>query len=322
VPAADYFLRMSTRVITQLGATDAHRALILATHPDVELVDLSGDPPEGLHADVFFGGYMGWDQILRWLDTSGVRWVQLSGTGVDKVPDAVYDGRIVTCARGAAAIPIAEWVIAAILARAKRFPDVFVHEPPKYWNFPIPPLDAVAGSTVGIVGLGGIGVAIAERALALGMRVRAMRRTDAPSPLDGVELVRDIGALVDGADHVVLAAPATTRTKHLIDAAALAAVKPGVHLVNIARGALVDQDALRVALDDGRVAVATLDTVDPEPLPAGHWLYSHPQVQLSAHVSWYTPELQRTAVEIFVDNLGRFLRDEPLLHVVDRDEGY
>ena len=84
----------------------------------------------------------------------------------------------------------------------------------------------------------------------------------------------------------------------------------------------MDQDALRVALDDGRVAVATLDTVDPEPLPAGHWLYSHPQVQLSAHVSWYTPELQRTAVEIFVDNLGRFLRDEPLLHVVDRDEGY
>ena len=80
---------MSTRVITQLGATDAHRALILATHPDVELVDL---------------GYMGWDQILRWLDASGVRWVQLSGTGVDKVPDAVYDGRIVTCARGAAAI--------------------------------------------------------------------------------------------------------------------------------------------------------------------------------------------------------------------------
>ena len=313
---------MSTRVITQLGATDPHRGLISEAHPEVELVDFSGEPPDGLRADVFFGGYMGWEQILRWLDATGVRWVQLSGTGVDKVPDAVYDGRVVTCARGAAAVPIAEWVIAAILARAKRFPEVFVHEPPKYWNFPIPPLASVAGSTVGVVGLGGIGVAIAERALALGMNVRAMRRTDTPSPIEGVELVTDIEALVADADHVVLAAPATARTKHLIDAAVFDRVKPGVHLVNIARGALVDQDALRVALDDGRVAVATLDTVDPEPLPAGHWLYTHPQVQLSAHVSWYTPELQRTAVEIFVDNLGRFLRNEPLLHIVDRDEGY
>jgi phosphoglycerate dehydrogenase-like enzyme len=238
------------------------------------------------------------------------------------VPAAVYDGRVVTCARGAAAVPIAEWVIAAILARAKRFPEVFLREPPKYWNFPIPPLDAVAGSNLGIVGIGGIGAAIATRALALGMHVRALRRTDAPSPIAGVEIVRSIDALVDGTDHLVLAAPATSRTQHLLDADLFAKVKPGLHLVNIARGALVDQDALRVALDDGRVAVATLDTVDPEPLPAGHWLYDHPQVRLSAHVSWYTPELQRTAVEIFVDNLGRFLRGEPLLHVVDRDEGY
>ena len=99
-------------------------------------------------------------------------------------------------------------------------------------------------------------------------------------------------------------------------------MKPGVHLVNIARGALVDQDALRVALDDGTVAMATLDTVDPEPLPAGHWLYAHPQVRLTAHISWYTPQLQEAAVEIFVENIGRFRRGEPLLHVVDADEGY
>jgi phosphoglycerate dehydrogenase-like enzyme len=99
-------------------------------------------------------------------------------------------------------------------------------------------------------------------------------------------------------------------------------VKPGVHLVNIARGALVDQDALLTALDDGRVSLATLDTVDPEPLPAGHWMYAHPRVRLSAHVSWYTPALQRTAVEIFVENLGRYLHKEPLLHVVDPSEGY
>jgi phosphoglycerate dehydrogenase-like enzyme len=99
-------------------------------------------------------------------------------------------------------------------------------------------------------------------------------------------------------------------------------MKTGVHLVNIARGGLVDQDALRTALDDGTVAMATLDTVDPEPLPAGHWLYSHPKVRLTAHVSWYTPDLQQAAFEILLENIGRYLKQEPLLHVVDLDEGY
>ncbi len=165
-------------------------------------------------------------------------------------------------------------------------------------------------------------MAVAERALAFGMHVKALRRTDAPSPIAGVEIAGSIEELVADADHVVLAAPATARTRHLLDAGVFAHVKPGVHIVNIARGALIDQDALRVALDDGRVALATLDTVDPEPLPAGHWMYEHPGVRLSAHVSWYTPALQRTAVEIFVENLGRFLRGDPLLYVVDPAEGY
>lgn len=311
------------RVITQLGATSPDRALIAGTYPDVELIDFTGGaPPAALQADAFFGGYMGWPEILTWLDAAGVRWVQLSGTGVDNVPSEVFDGRVVTCARGASAVPISEFVMAAILSFAKRLPTTFLHEPPKYWNFPIPPFDAVAGSTLGLVGLGGIGAAIARRALAFDMRVVALRRTPAPSPVDGVEMVTTLEALLPVADHLVLAAPATNRTRGMIDAAALALVKPGVHIVNIARGSLVDQDALRAALDDDRVAQATLDTVTPEPLPAGHWLYEHRKVNVCAHVSWYSPALQRTAVEIFVENLGRFIRGESLQHVVDASEGY
>src|SRR5882762_7654763 len=207
--------------------------------PDIELIEFTGgDPPPGLEADVFFGGYYAWDEIERWIDAAGVRWVQVSGTGVDKVPRSIYDGRIVTCARGASAEPISEWVMAAVLAWAKRMPETALHEPPRHWNFPWPRLDAVAGSTLGLVGLGGIGTAIARRALAFDMRVRAMRRTDAPSPVDGVDMVRSIGELVSDADHLVIAAPATARTQHLIDADALRQVKPGIHIVNIARGAL------------------------------------------------------------------------------------
>ena len=312
---------MGLRVINQMGAGVAEhlqRAL-----PDIELIEFTGgDPPPGLAADVFFGGYYAWDEIARWIDAAGVRWVQVSGTGVDKVPRGIYDGRIVTCARGASAEPISEWVMAAVLAWAKRMPETALHEPPRHWNFPSPRLDAVAGSTLALVGLGGIGTAIARRALAFDMHVRALRRTDAPSPIDGVEVVRELDTLVADADHLVLAAPATAKTRHLVNAALLERVKPGLHLVNIARGTLVDQDALRVALDDGRVAMASLDTVEPEPLPEGHWLYSHPKVRLFAHISWYNPDMQGAAIEIFLDNIGRFTRGEPLREVVDPDEGY
>ena len=312
---------MGLRVINQMGAGVAEH--LLREQPDLELIEFpGGDPPPGIAADVFFGGYFGWDEIARWIDAAGVRWVQVSGTGVDKVPRSIYDGRIVTCARGASAEPISEWVMAAILAWAKRMPETQLHAPPKHWNFPWPALDAVAGSRLALVGLGGIGTAIARRAMAFDMQVRAMRRTDTPSPIDGVEVVRSIDELVADADHLVLAAPSTAKTRHLVDAALLDKVKPGVHLVNIARGTLVDQDTLRVALDDGRVAMATLDTVDPEPLPEGHWLYTHPKVRLFAHVSWYNPDLQGAAIAIFLDNLRRFAAGEELREVVDADEGY
>ena len=312
------------KVLSQLRPGSAEADLVVTRYPDVELIEYSGgDPPAGIEADAFFGGYFGWDDIVRWIDAAGVRWVQLTGTGIDGVPPKVFaPGRVVTCARGASAIPISEWVMAAILAWAKRFPETFLHEPPKYWNFPIPTLDRVEGSTLALVGLGGIGEAIARRALAFGMHVRAMRRTDAPSPVDGVEMVNTLDELLPGAAHVVLAAPATKRTRHLIDARAFDMMTEGAHIVNIARGALIDQDALRAALDDGRVAMATLDTVDPEPLPAGHWMYTHPKVRLTAHISWYTPELLQATFEIFLENLGRFRGGEPLLHVVDVEEGY
>jgi phosphoglycerate dehydrogenase-like enzyme len=255
--------------------------------------------------------------------TRGVRWVHAFGTGVDSFPLDALDGRLLTCSRGASSIPISEWVLAVMLAFEKRLPDAWVTEKPQHWNFPaVASLGTLYDRTLALIGLGGIGTAVAERALPFGMRVRALRRTRAPSPLDGVEIVDTLEDVLRDADHVVVTAPATPETRHLLDPAAFAAMKRGVHLVNIARGALVDQDALRVALDDGTVARASLDTVDPEPLPEGHWLYSHPGVRLSAHISWSMPDAADLLLAVFTENLRRYEKGEPMLGVVDVGAGY
>jgi phosphoglycerate dehydrogenase-like enzyme len=305
---------VTVRVINQLGRQAAEA--IAATVPDVEVIDGADPPPPDLRADVLFGGWG--PHTLEYAQRVG--WVHLAGTGIDSFPPELFEGRTVTNARGASATPISEFVLAAMLAFEKHLPDTWIHEPPEHWNFA--PLGWLNTRTLGLVGLGGIGMAIAERALPFGMRVRALRRRPEASPIEGVEVVGSLEELLPEADHLVLAAPATHRTRRLINAETLEVVKPGVHLVNIARGALVDQDALRAALDDGRVAMATLDTVEPEPLPAGHWLYSHPKVRLSAHVSWASPAGMARTVEIFLDNLHRYANGEPLLHLVDADEGY
>jgi len=295
---------------------------VRAAVPGVELVEVPfADPPDpSLRGEVLFG--TPFSPNLVPLADRGARWVHITATGIDHVPPELWQpDRVVTCSRGASAIPIAEWVMAAVLARAKRFPDVWLREPPERWNFH--PMDEINGQTIGLVGLGGIGVEVARRALALGMEVVAVRRhADRPSPIDGVRVVAELDEMLRVADHIVLAAPATARTRSLLDTRAFSVVKPGVHVVNIARGALIDQDALRVALDDGRVAAATLDVCDPEPLPAGHWLYSHPNVRLSAHVSWGSPHAMDRMVAIFVAELRRYVAGEPLTMVVDRAEGY
>lgn len=304
------------RVLNELGP-DAG-AKIRAAVPEAETIDLSFEgPPDDI--EVMFGGIKSGVLAVEKVPDS-VRWIALASTGIDQAqPDLFDNERVVTCARGASAVPIAEFVLAEMLAFEKRIPEIWLQEPPEHWN--LKSLGTLWGRTLGLVGLGGIGLEVARRALPFDMRVLATRRSNAPSSMGGVEIV-DLGTMLTEADHVVLAAPATARTAHLIGTEAFSKMKPGVHLVNIARGTLIDQDALRVALDDGRVAMASLDVCDPEPLPAGHWLYEHPQVRLSAHVSWASPQWMERSVDGFVANLQRYVAGERLEGVVDPAEGY
>ena len=257
---------------------------------------------------------------LERLITPGLEWVHAFSTGVDGFAFDVVGDRILTCSRGAGAVPISEWVMAMILGHAKRLPESWITEPPEHWN--LAQLDVLAGSTVGLVGLGEIATAVAKRALAFDMQVVAFRRRDLPADLPEIQILTSLPDLLGRSDHVVIAAPSTPETHHLIDAAALAVCKPGVHLVNIARGVLVDQDALIEALDRGHVARVSLDTVTPEPLPAGHPLYSHPQVYVSAHISWSDPTSMDRTLDLFAANVARYRAGEPLHGVVDVVAGY
>jgi phosphoglycerate dehydrogenase-like enzyme len=249
-----------------------------------------------------------------------VRWVHAYGTGVNRFPFEALGSAVLTCSRGGSGIPIAEWVLAAMLAFEKRFADSIIHEAAQ-WKYV--ELGGLYGRTLGLVGFGGIGREVAQRALAFGMRVRALRRSGSGA-LAGVEIVRALPELLGSADHVVLAAPATPETRRLIGREALAQLKRGVHLVNISRGALIDHEALREALDAGRVACASLDVTEPEPPPAGHWLYTHPRVRLSPHISWNMPGALDLLLEPFLENLARWLAGKPLLarDLVDVERGY
>lgn len=307
------------RVLTHVRGPVADQ--VRAAVPDVEIIEIPGDGEldEGLEGEVLFT--IPWNlPNLEHVLGRGVRWIHTMGTGVDRFPLELVGDRTLTCSRGASAVPIAEWVLAQMLAVEKRLPDAWITRGPEQWH--TAQLGGLAGRTLGLVGLGGIGAAVAARALPFEMRVVARRRRDVPSPVPGVEQVASLDAVLAVADHLVLTAPATSDTHHLLDADALARVKPGVHIVNIARGALIDQEALRVALDDGRVSVASLDAVDPEPLPDGHWMYSHPRVHLSPHISWSMPGASDILVETFVANLYRYRSGEPLEGVVDVDAGY
>lgn len=240
-----------------------------------------------------------------------IRWVHVLSAGLDYYPDWLFAGPIVTSPGGASATSVAEFAIAACMASAKRLPEVWIEQPGR-WDRSFA-LGSVAGATLGVVGFGAIGRAVAGLALALGMRVQAVRRSARPFDLPGVARSPDLPALFRASDHVVLAAPGQEESRHMIGRDLLAQAKPGLHLVNVARGMLIDDAALLGALDAGRLSRATLDVTFPEPLPAGHPFYSHPRVKLSPHISFNTARTQEHIGAQFATNLARFERGEPLV---------
>lgn len=291
-------------------------------------IDDKGNPDsDPSQADAFFRWWLPNPVFTRVLgEAPHIRWVHTPSAGVDHIliPEVTENNITLTNSAGAHAVPIAEFVMMYMLCHIKHTRSLMALHPENAWDFENrQDLNELYGKTVLVIGLGSIGREIARRASAFGMRVTGSRRT--PRPMEDVAQV--VGAdewrvLLPEADYVVVAAPLTEQTRAMVDAAALAQMKPGAYLINIARGQIIDTDALIEALHSGHLAGAGLDVTPEEPLPAQHPLWKAPNVWITPHISYSSPHTRERMFDIFLENARRYVSGEPLLNVVDMQAGY
>jgi phosphoglycerate dehydrogenase-like enzyme len=311
--------------ITQQPCSDvADVAGALAAHPDTEVLYAFGVPADALAL------------------APRLRWVQLHSAGADHLLGLpiMHNDVLLTTSSGIHATPIAEYVLASMLAhrwQVARWTGCQRERlwPPDRWSLYARP--ELRASTLGIVGYGSIGREVGRLAQAFGMHVLAMGRS--PSTAERGYAVPGTGdpqgtiperfyspaalrEMLHECDYVVISLPLTPATTHLIGEGELRAMKPSAYLVNISRGAIVDEAALVRALREGWIAGAGLDVFEREPLPAESPLWELESALISPHVAGYSPHYDERATALFADNLRRYLAGEPLLNLVDKKAGY
>ncbi len=312
------------------GMDDADLAALRRSAPNVTIITPTS-PDEALQ---LAPGVHGAD--ARWVTDDFIaaapklRWVQSPSAGVDRwlqVQSLRTSDRIVmTNMQGVHGPTIAEHCFGMLLTLTR---DLQYYTDPAQrgtWNRAGSGVQPVAlnGKTLLVVGLGGIGHEVAKIGDGFGMRVLATRRsrTTPPAYVDEQGTPDDLPRFLREADVVVLSVPLTDETRGMIGAAQLASMPQGGYLINVARGPVVDTDALVAALASGHLAGACLDVTDPEPLPADHVLWTTPNVVITPHVSSRSPLTAEVWRETYVENIRRFGAGEPLLNVVDRQAGY
>lgn len=257
-----------------------------------------------------------------------LRWVAATSAGVEKLlPTLKGQERIVlTNFSGIAAPNIAEHVLMMMFAFARGLRTLLYQQEQHHWIEDESVLNAfeLGGQTLGVVGMGEIGEALAEKAHGIGMRVLGIQRHTAKKPPYVTALMPpdELPRLLAQADHVALCLPLTAATKYTIDHDELAHMKRTAHLYNIGRGGLVNQDALIVALRGGAIAGAGLDVTTPEPLSPDSPLWEMPNVLITGHTAAATPHYWERGIELLVDNIRRFQAGEALRDIVDTGVGY
>lgn len=275
---------------------------------------------------VWLAGFAAADVVSQVLDRGDprLRWVHYSSTGVEHMRLGEFRERGVTLTNGSGlyATPIAEHVVMCMLAARLNLLGLVRAQAAATWTPGVESEQELQGSVALILGYGALGRAVGVRARALGVTVvGARRRNDSPFE-DGVSSGDTWRAQLPRADFVVLALPATPETYGILGEQEFAAMKAGAWLINVARGSLVDEDALVDALSSGHLGGAALDAFREEPLPPVHPFWRLPNVLLSPHSSWRSSRMDEREVALFSDNLHRFIDGDRLRNVVDLDAGY
>ncbi|MHC5777779.1 D-2-hydroxyacid dehydrogenase [Nostoc sp.] len=255
----------------------------------------------------------------------GLCWQQTPSAGVNHILTPIFleHDIILTNAAGVHAIPISEFVLTLILYHAKQLRQLQADHDQRRWEKSWLVLPELANSTVLIIGTGNIGQAIADRAKAFGARVWGGRLRPAPLPnFDKIVGADEWHALLPEVDYIIVTTPLTPETKGLIDETVLRSLPSHAYLINVGRGAVVDESALTKALTEGWIAGAGLDTVSIEPLPPESPLWSLPNLLITPHTSAISPALKGRIAALFLDNLERYRAGQPLRNVVNKQAGY
>jgi D-2-hydroxyacid dehydrogenase (NADP+) len=254
-----------------------------------------------------------------------LKWIQSMTAGIDRLPEEIMKSHIrVTNTSGIHGTSIGEVVLEMMLMFIKDAPACFQMKQNREWKRYKQRL--LKDQTAGIIGLGMIGKEIARLCKAFDMNVIGMRRSGGPESVipevDRVYLREQLPELLSASDFVILALPLTVETRGMIGEKELRDMKPGAYLINVARGAIVDEEILVRALDERWIAGAGLDVFVKEPLPPESRFYELPNVIFSPHISGDMPDYEWRATDIFCENLRRYLSGEPFLHEVDKEKGY
>ena len=295
----------------------------LAPGSRIQIIDPSDwSPAEIAETRVF----MGWPSDAMLDAMPGLRWIQLPSAGADRyVGNArLKDDVALTTASGVFGVAGAEHALALLFSVARGVHQHVANTLDRRWQKPESSFE-VFESTIAVFGLGSIGSETARRLSCLGARVIGVRRTvtsTVPAYLAELHSIEAARAVVERCDAVVLAMPGTPETAGVFNRELIEAMKPGSILVNVGRGTAVDQDALIDALETGHVRGAGLDVTEPEPLPPEHPLWSAPNVIIASHSMNVFGRKNERRFSLLAGNLERFVRDEPLLNLVDHARGY
>lgn len=298
----------------------ALRDLAHVVHTDAEHLAEALPGADVLFVWDFFSGAL----ADAWHAADALRWIHVAAAGVDSLlfDDLADSDVLVTNARGVFDRPIAEFVAASVLAHDKLLYQSKSLQEAGTWAHREP--RRTAGARALVVGTGGIGRATARLLAALGMRVSGAGRVARENDPDFGTVIAsaDLATHVDDVDHLVLVAPLTEQTRGLVGREVLDALPEHAHLVNVGRGALVDEPALVEALQEGSIAAASLDVFEVEPLPAGHPFWTMGQVAVSAHMSGDVHGWRDALAEQFEENLRRYVAGEQPGPAVDKTSGY